>query len=339
MLALDDTRLIDAVAASDDRLVREYERFDPTGLRETCRGGGLTPLCRHDRRYPAALVTGSDAPAVIYVAGDPLAFCALLAEPGIAIVGARHASPYGVEVARSLGRDLAAAKATVISGMALGVDSAAHADALDAPRDPGGSGSTQARPAATIAVLGSGADIVYPATKRALYRALVAEAAVISELPPGYGPRRWSFPARNRIIAGLAGLTVVVEAAERSGALITAEFACELGREVGAVPGHVSSPLAAGTNGLLRDGAHLIRGAQDALDVVFGVGVRVAERTERLHVDTGLQPLLDDVGAGRDTLAVLAARHGTDAAMTGLAALELKGLIRRHADGRYVCTR
>ena len=148
---------------------------------------------------------------------------------------------------------------TVVSGLALGVDAAVHRGAL------AGGG-------APLAVLAGGADVPYPKTNRALYDRVVQAGAVVSELPPGQLPHRWSFPARNRIMAGLASLTVVVEATESSGTLITAEFAAQLGREVGAVPGQVTSRRAAGSNRLLREGAAVIRSAEDALDELFGVG-------------------------------------------------------------------
>ena len=161
-----------------------------------------------------------DAPAVLHVAGDPEVLPAP-DEVAVAIVGARRATPYGLEVARALGRGLAAARVTVVSGMALGIDAAAHAGALEV----GGP---------TIAVLAGGADVPYPRSRPALHRRIVGGGGcVVSEMPPGFTPLKWGFPARNRIIAGLAAATIVVEAAERSGSLITAEFAQDLGRVVG----------------------------------------------------------------------------------------------------------
>ena len=226
----------------------------------------------------------------------------------VAVVGTRRASAEGLEVARELGRGLAAAGITVVSGMALGVDSAAHAGALEA----GGP---------TVAVLAGGADRASPASKRALHRELVARHCVLSELPPGFAPHRWCFPARNRTIAALAAATVVVEAAERSGSLITAEVAADLGREVAAVPG---SPLAwrsAGTNALLRDGATLVRDARDVLDAVLGV-TRDGRARDRgrgdgstrsrrfAGIDPSLRAVLASVVAGRDTVAALAPTPG-----------------------------
>jgi DNA processing protein len=208
--------------------------------------------------------------------------------------------------------------------MALGVDSAAHSGALES----GGR---------TVAVLAGGADVPYPPSKRALHGRLRAEALVVSELPPGFRARRWCFPARNRIIAALAQLTVVVEAAQRSGALITARLARDLGRDVGAVPGRATMRLAAGTNALIADGAHLIAGAQDALDVACGVGTRAAPgQGDASALEPHLAKVLHAVEQGRDTPAALAAtRDETRATLAALAELELRGFLRRVAGGRY----
>jgi DNA processing protein len=207
--------------------------------------------------------------------------------------------------------------------MALGVDSAAHAGALEV----GGP---------TAAVLPGGADRPYPPGKRALYRRIRAEGAVVSELPAGAPVSRWSFQARNRIIAALSALTVVVEGRERSGALITARHARELGRAIGAVPGRISSPLAAGPNALLADGAAVIRGPQDVLDAVFGAGVRSAGDAARQALDPQLIPVLQAVGDGHDTIAALArAGVAPDQGLAALSALELAGYVRRGAGGRY----
>ena len=242
----------------------------------------------------------------------------------MAVVGARRASAYGLRIARDLGRGLSAAGVTVVSGLALGVDSAAHSGALEA----GGR---------TIAVLGGGADVPYPRTKRALHARLLREGLVVSELPPGASVRRWSFPARNRIIAALACVTVVVEAAERSGALITARVARELGRDVAAVPGEATARLAAGTNALIRDGAHLVTSAQDVLDLACGVGVR---SPPALPDPESLEPRLRDVyaavQAGRDSPGALAAtREEARAVLVALTELELRGFLRRGRGGRY----
>jgi DNA processing protein len=236
-------------------------------------------------------------------------------------VGTRRASADGLEVASALGRGLTAAGVTVVSGMALGVDSAAHAGAV-------------ARTGRTVAVLAGGADVPYPPTKARLYGRIVESGCVLGELPPGFVAMRWCFPARNRIIAALAHMTVVVEAARRSGSLITAEIAIDLGREVGAVPGPVTAWRAAGTNALLRDGATLIRDTSDVLDVAVGV-----ERHEPalLHLEPRLRDLLRAVADGRDTLAALTHAPAQVApTLAALTELELLGHLRRGAGGRYV---
>jgi DNA processing protein len=323
VLALDDEQLIEAVAGGTAGSVRaKHAAFDAEAARASSSAIGLTTLCRHDEDYPDGLRTGPGAPAALYVAGVP---DWVGDAPAVAIVGSRRASPDGVEVARSLGRGLAAAGVTVVSGMALGIDAAAHAGALES----GGR---------TIAVLATGADVAYPANKRGLHRRLAAEQCVLSEMPPGTRPFRWAFPARNRIIAGLARITLVVEAAERSGSLITSDFASELGREVAAVPGSVLNPRARGTNALLRDGAILVRDAQDVLDALFDAGCEgpAAPVDPAARLEPRLRDLLDAVQAGSDTVAALArGPEPTSAVLAGLAELELLGFLRRDPGGRY----
>jgi DNA processing protein len=327
LLALGDRDLIAALTApgARQREVREgYESFDPVGARGRCRAAGLVAQCRHDPAYPQPLLAMDDAPAVLHVLGAMPRFD-LDRHPAVAVVGARRASAYGLEVARCLGRGLAAAGITVVSGMAFGVDAAAHEGALEA----GGS---------TVAVLAGAAQVAYPARKRGLHAGIARAGAVVSELPPGFRAQRWCFPARNRVIAGLAKLTIVVEAAERSGALITAKVAGELGRDVGAVPGRIVSPLATGTNGLLADGAHLISGAQKALDVACGVGMRSTGRdAHRAALEPRLRRILDAVAGGAETPAALVAGGlSPGEALAGLGELELSGRLRRSLDGRYV---
>ncbi len=325
-LGLSDEELVDGLVPAGrrrDRIRRGREAVDLRAVRAEASAAGLATVCRHGDGYPARLRDLAGAPAVLHLT-DAGRARGLLAEPVVAIVGARRASSYGLEVGRALGRGLSAAGVTVVSGMALGVDSAAHAGALDS----GGR---------TIAVLAGGADVPYPPGKRALHGRLWAEAVVLSELPPGFPARRWCFPARNRIIAALAQLTVVVEAGQRSGALITARVARELGRDVGAVPGRVTTRLAAGTNALIADGAHLIAGAQDALDVACGVGARqLPGRGDGAALQPHLEKVLQAVEAGRDTAAALATtREEAKAALAALAELELLGYLRRVAGGRY----
>jgi len=341
VLALPDADLIEALAGSRaGPLRRAWSGFDAAAARVEIGEAGLRAACPHGGglAYPAALRRLPDAPAVIHLAGDAAAVEALdegagasapgPESPGVAIVGARRASPYGLAVARSLGRGVAAAGLPVISGMALGADSAAHEGALAA----GG---------ATVAVLAGGAERPYPASKRALHRRILASGgAALSEMPPGTVVRRWAFPARNRLIAALAAVTVVVEAAERSGSLITADFADDLGRAVAAVPGRVTSPLSAGTNALLRDGAALVRDARDVLDLACGpAGPPASARTGpvAIAVPAALRALRDELASGRDTVAALVgAGRPLEDVLDGLAELELLGAVTRAAGGRYV---
>jgi DNA processing protein len=326
LLALGDRVL--ARALLDERgeeILRGVGRLDPTAMRAAYRGAGLTALCRHDPRYPASLLDDRAPPAVLGARGR----LELLDGDAIAIVGTRRCSADGAEIARGLGRGLAVAGVTVVSGMALGIDSAAHEGALLA----GGP---------TIAVLAGGADVPYPARKRALYAEIAGTGLIVGELPPGTRPRRWMFPARNRIIAALAGATVVVEAAQRSGSLITADLALETGRDVGAVPGPVLSWRSAGVNALLRDGATLVRDAADAVELALGLdpGAGAARADDRLAGLPGeLRALLGRLtGAHASVDALAGSPAELDRVLTGLAELELRGLVRRAPDGRWAPT-
>jgi DNA processing protein len=325
VLALADHELIAALGGAERRrIVAEYERFDAARARAACARSAVAPICRCDSRYPAGLRELPDPPAVLHVHRDAERFAACAAREAVAIVGARRASPYGLEQARGLGRGLAASGLVVVSGMALGADAAAHVGALEA----GG---------LTVAVLAGGAERAYPASKRHLHERIARTGAVVSEHPPGTMAHRWCFPARNRIIAALARATVVIEAGERSGSLITAGLAADLGRDVAAVPGLVTAPLAAGTNGLIADGARLVRGPHDVLELLFGTHVPPAA-AGRDDLPPDLRTLLDAVGSGCDTVAALTASGAIalDAVLAGLAQLELRGRGRRTAGGRYV---
>lgn len=327
VLSLPDDELIAALAGDQrKRLEAEHAVFDAAAALRTCRAAAVTPVCACDRRYPQRLRELPDAPAVLHVFGDVARFERLVAAPCVAIVGARRATPYGLAQARRIARGLAASGVCVVSGMALGVDSAAHAGALDAD---GG----------TLAVLAGGPERPYPPSKRQLHAEIAARGAVVGELPPGARARRWSFPARNRIIAALGQLTIVVEAGERSGSLITASLALDLGREVGAVPGLVTAPLAAGTNALIADGARLVRGPRDVLELLFGADApELEEERRRRALPADLADLLARVGAGQDTVgALVATGQELDAVLAGLAQLELRGHLRRTAGGRFAC--
>ncbi len=219
---------------------------------------GCWAVCRHDDAYPEALRDAADAPRALLGRGDPAGLARLRPETTVTVVGARRATSYGREIARRLASQLAGAGFAVVSGLAWGIDGAAHEGALEA--------------GLTVAVLGCGADVAYPRHHAKLYERIREQGLLLSELPPGTGAWRWTFPARNRIMAALGAMTVVVEAAGRSGSLITSDLAGDLGREVGAVPGPVGARMSAGTNDLIADGARLIRGADDVLDALIGPG-------------------------------------------------------------------
>jgi DNA processing protein len=320
LLSLSEAELIDAVAGPHAAEAwRFLERFDAEATEGRLAAAGLAALCLHARAYPEKLRELADPPAVLYLTGEPERLAQLAAEPAVAIVGARRASPYGLEMAHALGRGLSAARVTVVSGLALGVDAAAHRGALEGGR-------------AVLAVVAGGPDVPYPKRNRRLYERVREEGSVVSEIPPGQRPLRWSFPARNRLMAGLADLTVVVEAATPSGSLITAEFAQDLGRAVAAVPGRATSRTAAGTNSLLRDGASLVTGPGDVLEELFGAGhTRSAEpRAPTEELPTELASVLAAVEgeASVDGMARAAALP-VGAVRAALAQLEASGQIRR----------
>jgi DNA processing protein len=281
--------------------------------------------CRHDLRFPIGLHDAADAPWALIGRGDPALLERLEPEATVTVVGARRASTYGREVARELGRELTAAGLLVTSGLAFGIDACAHRGALDT--------------GTTVAVLGCGADVAYPASHRSLWRRICERGLVLSELPPGTGAWRWTFPARNRIMAALAGMTVVVEAAQRSGSLITADLAADLGRDLGAVPGPVNSRGSAGANDLLAGGACLVRGAQDVLDAMLGPGVRRAERAGS-DLEPELLSVLSALERGAQTCDAIAAEldlSGAEAA-SALARLEALGYVSCSLVGTYART-
>ena len=211
---------------------------------------GMQVLAITDEGYPELLKAIPDPPLVLWIDGQ----VAALREPAVGVVGSRAATPTSLAVARTLGRELAEAGLTVVSGLARGVDGAAHGGALEAGR--------------TVAVLGSGLDHIYPHQHKALAMEIVKLGAVISELPPGSPPSRHHFPMRNRIISGLCRAVVVVEASDRSGSLITARMAAEQGRDVLAVPGGILSGSHRGCHGLIRDGARLVETVGDILEEI-----------------------------------------------------------------------
>jgi DNA processing protein len=279
-----------------------------------------------DVRYPAALGAIHDPPPTLWIKGSP----DVLRAPAVAIVGSRKASPYSLEVARRLGADLARRHVTVVSGMARGVDSAAHRGALE------GGG-------VTIAVFGCGVDIIYPREHRALAERILEHGALVSEVEPGTPPWKSNFPRRNRIISGLSLAVVVVEAAERSGSLITADCALEQGRAVLAVPGNVLGGRNCGAHALLRDGAKLVECADDILEELpAGIGGESAssgaKESRRLNL-ASQDPVLRSMDEGEAyDLDEISARSGVDRMklLPRLLELELGGALHRVEGGRFV---
>jgi DNA processing protein len=304
-------------APRDARFRRFSSEFDEAAYLRGLEPLGVRWLPRGDPAFPHGLAAIFDPPAGLFLRGA--APPELLDAASVAIVGARSCSPYGAHVARLLGRELAAADLVVVSGMARGVDGEAHRGALEA----GGR---------TIAVLGCGVDRDYPAAHRDLATRIGEAGLIVSEYAPGVEPAPWRFPARNRIIAGLAAVTVVVEARERSGALITADLALEEGREVFAVPGEITSALSAGTNRLLSLGAGPLTQAEDVLRA-FGI-----EQAEPPAPDVGeragrVLARLRDAPAGADELA-RATELDAGALAAALSELEVAGLVAETA-GTY----
>lgn len=326
VLGLSEEDLVAAVAgpATEDAL-RFLDGFDAEAAASALAEARVEAICLHAPGYPQPLLALGDPPPVLFATGRAALLGELARERPVAIVGARRGSPYGVEVAYELGRGLGAAGVTVVSGLALGIDAAAHRGCLDA-------GGT------AVAVLAGGPDVPYPRRHLRLYERVRERGVVISELPPGIRPLRWGFPARNRIMAGLSAITVVVEAAEPSGSLITSDFAQQLNRTVAAVPGRVTSRAAEGSNNLLKDGALLVTSAGDLLDELFGVEHR-PERSRRsppapeAPLDAAI---LDAVDADLDIDGICAAAglpvRETRAALTRL---EAAGQVRRDALGGY----
>ena len=324
LLRLSNEDLVAAVAPKvAKQLLGRVAAISERCLGEELAAARCWACCRHTDQYPDALRDAVDAPWALVGRGEPGLLRNLDPLTTVTVVGARRATSYGREVSRELGRELASAGLVVVSGLAFGVDGCAHRGALAA----GGR---------TIAVLGCGADTAYPAAHRGLWREICERGLVLSELPPGAAPWRWTFPARNRIMAALAGMTVVVEAAARSGSLITADLAADLGRDLGAVPGPVTSRTAAGPNNLLAGGACVIRDAQDVLDAMLGPGARRVERSGP-PLDQDLALVLAAVEGGAETCDAVAASldlDGPDVA-AALARLELLGYLSCSSVGSY----
>jgi DNA processing protein len=336
LLALGDTDLILAVGGSEQgRLAAELDGFgrgDAQRRVAEATAAGLEVICRHADAYPPGLAALEAPPALVYVNGGLERLAELGATEAAALVGTRRATRYGLAAATRIAAELSAAGVTVVSGMAFGIDSAAHEGALQA----GGR---------TVAVLPGSAHRAYPARKAGLFKRILSTGVVLSEVGPAMSTWRWVMQARNRLIAALAGVTVLIEAPERSGAQITVRQADRLGRLIGALPGSVAAPQSAGPNLLLAKGragaravawdrVHAVRHAQDVLDLLYGEGIVEAPG------DLGPAPtaveaaLLARINHGLTNVAMVApAELGT------LTALELKGWVSRGAGGALVVLR
>lgn len=285
----------------------------------------------HSSAYPGLLREIADPPPLLFVHGQP----AVLSNPQLAIVGTRNPSPSGAETARGFARYLAGAGLTVTSGLALGIDGSAHEGSLET--------------GLTIAVTGTGLDRVYPARNRDLAHRIAEQGALVSEFPPGTPPAPENFPRRNRIISGLSLGTLIVEAALRSGSLITARLAAEQGREVFAIPGSIHNPLARGCHSLIRQGAKLVETAADILEELGPLLEGLASTAETSPAqpmstyrlpDTEYQQLLDQIGFDPVPIDMLIQRTGltADAVSSMLLLLELEGHVTSLTGGRYCRT-
>jgi DNA processing protein len=286
---------------------------------------GACVLLPDDPAFPPLLSEVPDPPALLFVWGDP----ALLARPAAGIVGRRDHSAYGAEAARLLAAGVAGAGVVVVSGMARGIDAIAHAAALDV----GG---------ASVGILGNGFGVIYPAVNRALYERMVARGCLVTELPPGERPHAGAFPRRNRLISGLGGVTVVVEAAPGSGALITADCALDQGRAVLAVPGPITSPSSLGCNKLIQQGAKPALTAGDILEELGlpGAGdpgpagrskTGASPRGQPADLSDLQRSLWDALATEPKHVDVLVATAGADtgAVLTALTELEMRGVVQQ----------
>lgn len=280
---------------------------------------GQSIITLADPGYPPALLEIADPPTLLYVRGR----ADLLRRPALAMVGSRNATPQGIQTAEAFARELAGRGLAIVSGLALGIDAAAHRGALKAGGD-------------TVAVIGTGADRVYPASNKELALAIAERGAVISEFPLGMPVLAANFPRRNRLISGLAQGVLVVEAATGSGSLITARLAAEQGREVFAIPGSIHSPLARGCHQLIRDGAKLVESAQDILEELGGFdrGGPAAMPPPEPPPASGLLALLGHDPCSLDELAARSGRPA-DSLLAELLALELAGDLASLPGNRY----
>jgi DNA processing protein len=321
LLALDDDDLMKALAGTRRIQLRTgHARFQSSQL---ARVGGIAEICRHDPRYPRRLLVPG-APAMLFATGGLERLTRLTAGPVVAIVGTTKATDYGLQIAADLARGLAASGVTVAAEPADGIGLAGLAGALE------GGGEA-------VSVLGRGLNVDAPARSRPLLARVKRDGAAVSELPSGTSPRRWAAAAATRIVASLAAVTVVVEAVDSARELAGARIAQALGRTVAAVPGRVTSRASGGGHALLREGAHLVGGPADVLDLLCDAVPSHSSPDRHAHLDGRLRSVLESVGAGIDTPQKLMS-NGSDPGevLQALSELELMGLLARGDGGRYV---
>lgn len=313
-----------------DRLLTARDHFDPTVILQWCDRAGIDIVSSQDPRYPASLHTIHDPPPILYIKGRILPRDAL----SLAVIGTRRSTTYGRRQAERLGTAIARSGLTVVSGLALGIDSVAHRAALDA----GGR---------TLAVLGSGHGRLYPPENESLANRIAESGgAVLSEFPPLHPSAKWTFPQRNRIVSGLALGVLVIEAPLRSGAMITARMAAEQGRDMFAVPGPIDSEASRGCNQLIRDGACLVESVDDILEVLGPMTQPIAlpqeQETLRHPAEITLNEVelavLHRIGTSPTALDMIVERSGFSESQiqAALSVLEAKRLIRQTEDGAFL---
>lgn len=309
-----DTAVIDAIL--------EQRRVSPERLLEAYESHDIRIVCWNEPLYPQKLKHISNPPYVLYYRGD----LGITDQPCLAIVGSRAATLYGKTTAQKLARELAAAGMVIVSGLARGIDSEAHRGALESGR--------------TIAVLGSGPNVIYPSENRGLYQDIIASGAVISEFPLHTAPEPHNFPLRNRIISGLSKGVLVIEAKEKSGALITADFALEQGKDVFALPGPINSKTSAGPNNLIKQGAKLITGIEDVLEEYYDINrtQRKAEQGRLVWLDDSEKQILDLLEPNSLHFDEVLEATGLDIGRlsTLLLKLEMEGIIKSLPGNYYV---
>jgi DNA processing protein len=329
LLDLDDTALINAIAGRRRAaLLEQWQRFEIDDL--PIGPPYLESTCEHSPGYPGALSERKSFPRMLYVVGTCERLGKLMAEPAVAIVGSsRRPTDYGLEMARSLARGIAATGVTVVSGLANGIAAAVHAGALEADGP-------------TVTVMAGGVDVISPASRRDLYERVTSGGCALAQLPCGFHKQRWCEPARALTIAGLTRLTIVVEADDDPYELFGARAASALGQTFAALPGPVTSPASRGTNKLLMEDARMVRGPADALDLLYTLSEPDVYECKPAppappELEPRLRTVLEQVGAGFNTPGKLtSATDDEGGTLLALTELELMGLLTRGDGGRYV---